>query len=159
MPEKRRPGGTGYSGKSGVWIASPNFLHWNIAFYSIDKRYNNKSLEGHFSIFFFVKKPENIHLAGKKLCGTHDKLTCQCSIGKLLKFYTKKVNFGLSSLWNINFWRKRARIYMTKVTKCTFGGKKTLRHTRQLKKQLWHRKALEILHKKHKFWPAYHVKS
>jgi len=48
---------------------------------------------------------------------------------------------------------------MTKGTKCTFGGKKTLYHTRQLKKQLWHRKALEILHKKHKFWPAYHTAS
>jgi len=48
---------------------------------------------------------------------------------------------------------------MTKGTKCTFGGKKTLWNTRQLKKQLWHRKALEILHKKHKFWPGYNVKS
>jgi len=29
---------------------------------------------------------------------------------------------------------------MTKGTKCTFGGKKTQCHTRQLKKQLWHAK-------------------
>jgi len=48
---------------------------------------------------------------------------------------------------------------MTKGTKCTFSGKKTLCHTRQLKKQLWHRKALEILHKNYKFWPGYNVKS
>jgi len=48
---------------------------------------------------------------------------------------------------------------MTKGTKCTFGGKKTLCPGTQLKKQLWHRKALEILHKKHKFWPGYHVKN
>ena len=25
--------------------------------------------------------------------------------------------------------------------------------------KLWHRKALEILHKKHNFWPGYHVKN
>ena len=48
---------------------------------------------------------------------------------------------------------------MTKGTKCTFGGLKPLLHTRQLKKQLGHRKALEILHTKHKFWPDYNVKS
>ena len=48
---------------------------------------------------------------------------------------------------------------MTKGTICTFGGKKTLWNTRQLKKQLWHRKALEILHKKHNFWPGHHVES
>jgi len=30
-------------------------------------------------------------LARKKKCGTHDKLICQCTIGKLLKFYTKYV--------------------------------------------------------------------
>jgi len=45
-----------------------------------------------------VKKAENTHLAGKKQCATHDKLTCQCTIGKLLKFYTKYVDFGLDSL-------------------------------------------------------------
>jgi len=65
-----------------------------------------------------------------------------------LKFYTNYVNFGLGNLWNCTFWNKRARTYMTKGTKCTFGGKKTMWNTRQLKKQLWHRKALEILHKK-----------
>jgi len=134
-------------------------LHRNIAFYSIDKRLNKKSLESHFSDFFFEKKAENAHLAGKKQCVSHDKLTCQCTIRKLLKFYTKYVNFGLVSLQNINVWRKRARIYMTKGTKCMFGGKKPLCLTRQLKKQLWHRKALEILLKKHKFWPGHNVKS
>jgi len=48
---------------------------------------------------------------------------------------------------------------MTKGTKCTFGGKKILCPGTQLEKKLWHRKALEILHKKHKFWPDYHVQS
>jgi len=37
-------------------------------------------------------------LAGKNTCAPDDKLTCKCSIGKLLKFYTKYVNFGLGSL-------------------------------------------------------------
>ena len=55
-----------------------------------------------------------------------DNLTCQCTIGKLLKFYTKNVNFGVGNLWNCTFWNKRARIYMTKGTKCTFGGEKNL---------------------------------
>ena len=45
-----------------------------------------------------VKKAENTHLAGEKQCGTHNKLTCQCTIGKLLKLYTKYVNFGLINL-------------------------------------------------------------
>jgi len=29
-------------------------------------------------------------------------------------------------VWNCTFWNKRARIYMTKGTKCTFGGKKNM---------------------------------
>jgi hypothetical protein len=48
---------------------------------------------------------------------------------------------------------------MTKGTKCTFGGKKTLCPGTKLQKQLCHRKTLEILHKKYMFWPDYHVKS
>ena len=46
-----------------------------------------------FQNIFFVKKAENTHLAGKKQCAIHDNLTCQCTIGKPLKFCTKCVNF------------------------------------------------------------------
>ena len=72
---------------------------------------------------FLFEKSRKIPVWREKTPVRHTiKLTCKCSIGKLWEFYTNYVNFGLGSLWNFNFWKKRARIYMTKGTKCTFDG-------------------------------------
>ena len=97
--------------------------------------------------FFFSKKPKNIHLAGNSTCAPHDKLTCKCSIGKLLKFYTSMLILAWLA-YRILIFGESAHAYIWQKGQNTrLAGKKTL--CARKKQILCIGKALEILHKKH----------
>jgi len=102
-----------------------------------------------FSTPFLWKGPEYNFGGRKTTCSTRQTKNT-ISTGKLLKFYTECINCGLVTVWNTNFRKKPAHIYIRKGVE----GENPLPHTTTKTENIeW--KAL--LHKKHKFWLGYRV--